>query len=322
MIARSRFEPAWWSKNRHLQTLLPNFFRQRPSVQTRRERLELPDGDFVDIDWVGGASHGPLVIVLHGLEGSIDSRYAAAILNRIVDNGWRGALLHFRGCSGEPNRLERSYHSGDTGDFDFFLRQIREQDRQFPIGALGYSLGGNVLLKWLGETKDARQLLTTACAVSVPFQLNLAADAMHRGFARIYETMLLNRLKRSVITKFKDNNSTFSLPSSQTMKSIRDFDDRVTAPLNGFASAEDYYSRCSSRQFLRSITVPTLILHAKDDPFMTPETVPDAEELSDSVTLELSERGGHVGFVRGTFPFRPHYWLETRIPEHFRNYLK
>ena len=284
----------------------------------RRERLELPDGDFIDIDWTTGKS-GPIIIILHGLEGSIESGYASAIMRQIHLLGYRGALIHFRGCSGEPNRLERSYHSGDTKDFDLFIRRLRAQEPHTSMAAVGYSLGGNALLKWLGETHDAKDLLTTAVAVSVPFRLDQAAKAMNRGFSKIYQRMLVKRLQESVIKKFANRpDAEFKPPNVESLNDFYSFDDKVTAPLHGFTGADDYYTRCSSRQFLKDIQVQTLLIHAIDDPFMTPETVPRENELSPSVTLELSPTGGHVGFVSGYFPWKPRYWLEERVAAHLK----
>lgn len=316
MIVTSRFVPAWWLANRHLQTIVPNTFRSLPRLGLRRERIELPDGDFVDADWTPGDS-GPIVVLLHGLEGSRNSRYAAWMLKRLHDAGMRGVLLHFRGCSGEPNRRASGYHSGHTADFDFFLRRIIEREPGTPLAAVGYSLGGNALLKWLGETADQR-LLQTAVAVSVPFRLDVCSAAIDRGFARIYQTHLLRRMLISARRKLPLIREAGLEPGLKRIRNFYQFDDALTAPLHGFRSAADYYAKCSSLPFLKRITTPTLIIHASDDPFMTPDIVPAATDLSPAVTLELSERGGHVGFVGGRWPWKPVYWLEERILSHLR----
>ncbi|HEX6927835.1 MAG TPA: hydrolase [Gammaproteobacteria bacterium] len=314
MITTSRFSPAWWLRNRHLQTIVPNTFRRLPKQVVRRERIELPDGDFVDADWTIG-NDGPIVILLHGLEGSRRSRYAAWMLRHLHDVGYRAVVLHFRGCSGEPNRTAGSYHSGHTTDFDFFLRKLRAREPDARIAAIGYSLGGNALLKWLGENAGER-LLETAVAVSVPFRLERCSTAINRGFARVYQYHLMRRMLKNARRKLPLIRAAGHDPDLGILGTFRDFDEALTAPLHGFRDANDYYARASSAQFLRHITTPTLVIHASDDPFMTPETPPRDEELSDAVTLELSERGGHVGFVGGRLPWKPEYWLEQRILAH------
>lgn len=318
MIIKSEFTPARWLQNRHLQTLLPNVFYRRPPVQIRRERLELPDGDFIDVDWTGRAT-GPIVIVLHGLEGSIKSRYAARMMQHIHGMGLRGALPHFRGCSGEPNRLSIGYHSGFTQDLEYFTGLLKQREPQTAIAAVGYSLGGNVLLKWLGESPNARRLVT-GVAVSVPFDLADASRVIETGVSRIYKWSLLARMRRSSIRKFQKVVPSFELPDIKRIRTFREFDDKLTAPLHGFKDANDYYVNCSSRYFLKNINVPTLILHALDDPFMSPASVPREDELSTSVTLELSSRGGHVGFVNGSL-LNPTLWVGNRINLHLHEHL-
>ncbi|HEX6927738.1 MAG TPA: hydrolase [Gammaproteobacteria bacterium] len=314
MITTSRFSPAWWLANRHLQTIIPNTFRALPRQEIRRERIELPDGDFVDADWTAHDS-GPVVVLLHGLEGSRRSRYAAWMLKRLHDAGYRGVLLHFRGCSGELNRKANGYHSGHTADFDHFLQLLRAREPEVEIAAIGYSLGGNALLKWLGEN-PGRHCLRTAIAVSVPFRLGQCSDAINRGFSRVYQKHLLKRMLRTARSKLALIRHAGHAPDLDAIRNFRDFDEALTAPLHGFRSATDYYLRSSSAQFLRHITTPTLVIHASDDPFMTPDTVPRDDELSPCVSLELSAHGGHVGFVSGRWPWKPRYWLEERVLAH------
>lgn len=327
MITTSRFSPAWWLRNRHLQTIVPNTFRGLPHQSIRRERVELPDGDFVDADWTT-RTEGPIVVLLHGLEGSRESRYAAWMMKHLDDAGYRAVLLHFRGCSGEPNRTAGSYHSGHTADFDFFLRLLHEREPNARVAAIGYSLGGNALLKWLGQNGDndagkntRKRQLETGVAVSVPFRLEYCSAAINRGFARIYQAHLMRRMLRNARRKLAVIRAAGHDPALGSLRSFRDFDEALTAPLHGFENASDYYARASSAQFLRHITTPTLVIHASDDPFMTPDTVPREEELSKAVTLELSEHGGHVGFVGGRWPWKPEYWLEQRILAHLREFL-
>lgn len=309
----SDFKPNWLLRNRHLQTIFPNVIYPSMPPALRRERLELPDGDFVDADWTLNNS-GPIVIVLHGLEGSIRSHYAARILRRIQGLGLRGVLLHFRGCSGEPNRLAIGYHSGFTQDLEYFTGLLKQREPHTPLAAIGYSLGASVLLKWLGESTHGDRL-RTAVAVSVPFDLANAAHTIERGVARIYKWSLLGSLRRSSARKFKRIPAPFPLPAIRKLRAFRDFDNAMTAPLHGFRDADDYYATCSSRRYLKTITVPTLILHSSDDPLMTPAAVPLIEELSPAITLELSHRGGHVGFVNGSL-LKPNMWLAERISRH------
>jgi predicted alpha/beta-fold hydrolase len=306
------FRPAWWCRNPHVQTIFPNRLRPRPALALRRERVELPDGDFIDIDWTARDT-GPIVLLLHGLQGSSRSHYARSLARSFDRAGWRTAVVHFRGCSGEPNRLARSYHSGETGDIAYLAGMLRERHPDVPFAAVGVSLGGNVLLKWLGETGAANPL-SAAVAISVPFLLNRAADRLETGFARLYQWELLYSLRRALKIKRRRVDLPLTIGKLSRLKTMRDFDDHVTAPLHGFRDSAHYYTESSSRQYLRDIRVPTLLIQARDDPFMTPDVIPAPHELSASVRLEAYPHGGHVGFVGGTWPWRPFYWLEERVP--------
>jgi len=317
-IRESDFRPAWWLPGAHLQTLWPTRFRRRPRLALRRERIETPDGDFLDLSWAADSGSGPKILILHGLEGSLDSHYAGGLMHTLAEAGFEPVLLHFRNCSNEPNRLPRSYHSGETGDLDWVVRSLARTDR--PMSAVvGFSLGGNQLLKWLGE-QGAEAPVRTAVAVSVPFLLADAARRLEQGLSRLYQRHLLSRLRASYRRKFAALPSPLSV-DPDSLRSFRAYDDRITAPLHGFAGVDDYYARSSSRQFLGRIAIPTLILHALDDPFMFPETCPTAAELSPRVTLELSKHGGHVGFVQGTLPWRAKSWLDGRILAHLSESL-
>lgn len=313
------FRPTWWCRGPHAQTLWARLVRHAPKLSFWRERLELPDGDFLDLDWTENGS-GPIVMVLHGLEGSSHSPYARGIMQAIERRGWRGVVMHFRGCSGEPNRLARSYHSGDTGDLIHVIDTLRRREPRAILGIVGFSLGGNVLLKWLGQAgKDAP--VRAAVAVSVPYVLQSASDRLNRGFSRLYQWQLMRSLRRTVAEKRKRITLPIEIQDLSSLKSFRDFDEYVTAPLHGFDGSNHYYTVSSSRQYLRGIAVPTLLLHARDDPFMTEKAIPRHNELSDSVTLEVSAHGGHVGFVGGTWPWSARYWLEDRIPEFLGRHL-
>lgn len=323
-MSNQSFKPAWWLRNSHLQTLWPCVIRKRklkPELTLERERLELPDGDFIDLDWINKHESGPVIILLHGFEGSINSHYAKGMLNAIHENGWRGVFMHFRGCSGEHNRLSRGYHSGETNDLSYVVKVLQSREEHTPFAAIGYSLGGNVLLKWLGETGKSNPL-KAAIAVSVPFELNKAANRIEYGFSRLYQWYFLRCLRWRLLKKFERVPSPIDPAFLQSVSRMRDFDNAFTAPLYGFRDADDYYSSASSRQYLRFIQVPTLLVHAKDDPFMTADVIPAPEELSPFVKLEVTEKGGHVGFVTGRFPWRPVYWLEERTPQFFREFLQ
>ena len=316
---REPFRPAGWLRSAHLQTLWPSLSRRLPALPLARERLELPDGDFLDLDWTP-ITDGPIVLVLHGLEGSSRSRYARGLLAAVQRRRWQGVVMHFRGCSGEPNRLPRSYHSGETGDLARVAAILRGRFPGRPLAVVGYSLGGNVLLKWLGET-GASSPVSCAAAVSIPFELDAAARRLTRGFSRFYQWWLLRSLRRSVERKVARRILPAEFTARAAAADFWTFDDRITAPLHGFAGADDYYRRSSCRQYLGGITVPTLVVHARDDPFLFPEAIPSTAEAGTGVTLEVHERGGHVGFVAGRWPWRPDYWLERRIPAFLDTWL-
>ncbi len=318
-----KFKPAWWLRNSHLQTLWPVLIRKRklhPAIQLQRERLELPDGDFLDLDWVNKSAEGPIVILLHGFEGSIQSHYAKGMLNAMHLQGWRCVFMHFRGCSGEDNRLQRGYHSGDTSDLAYLVNSLQSQEPQTPMAAIGYSLGGNILLKWLGETGSMNPL-KAAIAISVPFELKKVASRVQTGFSRFYQWYFLYCLLKRLQRKHAKVPAPVDLTAVNRVHSLREFDELFTAPVYGFRDAEEYYASASSRQYLRFIQVPTLLLHAKDDPFMTADVVPLNDELSPYVKMELCDKGGHVGFVAGQVPWRPRYWLEERSPIFFSQFL-
>lgn len=324
MIIKSAFRPAWWLANNHMQTMYSTFMRHVKAPIDKTERFELPDGDFVDLAWaVNGLSpDAPLVIFLHGLGGSADSTYVAGQLRAFNQNGWRAVLMHFRGASNEPNRLPRAYHSGDTGDLDCFLHALAKAEPNTKKALVGFSLGGNVALKWLGK-HTSQSIIQAAVAVSVPFQLRLVADTINHGFARFYQSHLLKRLRKVFIRKLAAHGDSlpFTLKELEELRCFWTFDENITARLHGFPHVHAYYRESSSSQYLINITTPTLLIHALDDPFMTQDALPRADELSPSVTLELSRRGGHVGFVSGGVPGRPIYWLDKRIPEFLQSWV-
>lgn len=319
MKTQTQFKAAWWLRNPHLQTIWPTVTRRQPKIQTRRERLELFDGDYLDLDWAGDGD-GPLVIVLHGIGGCIDSPYARGFLRAITENGWRGVFMHFRGCSGEPNRLPRLYHSGETEDFHFVLKTLRKRTPKAPIAAIGVSLGGSVLINWLGKHQDEK-LLAAAIAVSVPFELKKAANHINKGLSRFYQWYMLRDLRQGVANKFKIVEAPHDFGDINRLRTFWEFDNKITAPLHGFLDVHDYYEKASCRPYLKQITVPTLILQSRDDPFMSPDVIPNADELSHAITLEVTEKGGHVGFITGRLPWRPVYWLEKRTMLFLRDHF-
>jgi len=405
-IVASPHCPAWWLPGPHLPTLWASL-APRPGLlrPPRWERLELPDGDFLDLVHVGpmgslavglardgspsphplppgerdknkspaaafgvaaaGAASGavaadpigpslrsgegreevrnkstvseaagaagffasslpwgegenesagaPRILLLHGLEGSVRSGYCRGLLAALERAGLAATLMHFRGCGGTPNRLPRTYHAGDTADLRHLVGVLRARAPSAPLAAVGYSLGGNVLLKYLGE-EGGETPLVAAVAVSVPFELIQCAIRMQQGFSRAYQRYLLWGLREKIRTKFAHGPCPISLDGLDGLWDFHDFDDRITAPLHGMSGVEEYYRRASSRQFLRGIAIPTLLLQAVDDPFLHPAALPLSTDLAPAVTLELSPHGGHVGFVEGDIPGQADYYLDRRIP--------
>lgn len=318
MIVSSEFNPAWWMRNRHLQTILPRFYPAKCDFSPVEHEFELSDGDFVEITWTEDpnkiSTKRPIVLVLHGLEGSFDSFYAKRMMNKMHQQGWVGVLMHFRGCGKKPNRKAQTYHSGQTADVTEFVQHLKQQYPDHPLFAVGFSLGGNVLAKYLGEKQQSG--LEGAVVISAPLDLSICAKAIGSGFSKVYQKYLVDRLKNSTHDKIDFLQGAEPIPLSKqvldAIKTLPEFDQLLTAPVNGFDSAEDYYQRCSGNQFLKSIQTPTLIIHSKDDPFMTKAVIPSQDMMSTAVQFELSERGGHVGFLSGWNPFNPEFWLETR----------
>jgi len=314
-----RFSAAAWLAHAHLQTVYGSLFARAPRIDFRRERWETPDGDFVDVDFVDGPAGAAWVHLFHGLEGSSDSNYARNLMAHASARGWRGSVLHFRGCSGEPNRLPRAYHSGDSDEVDWVLRRIRERAGDAPVFGAGVSLGGNALAKWAGERgSSARSVIDRAAVVSAPLDLMAAGDALERGFSMNYTRHFLATLKRTALAKLQRFPGLYDADRVRASKTLRDFDNVVTAPIHGFRDTDDYWTRASSKPWLARIEVPTLVLNARDDPFLPQEALPSQAEVSPSVTLEFTDRGGHVGFVSGPFPGNID-WLPQRILHFFEH---
>ena len=300
-----------WLPGGHAQTIHASLWASRPQVSYSRERWETPDFDFIDLDWVDNPHQElaldqhddtPLVVLFHGLEGSSDSHYARGLMHAVNTRGWRGVVVHFRGCSGEINRLPRAYHSGDSTEIDWILRRLRST-RHGPIYVAGVSLGGNALLNWLGaQGDDARAVVTRAAAVSAPVDLAAAGVALARGFNLIYTRNFLTTLKANTLAKMKRYPALCDKRRMQAARTLREFDDLVTAPLHGFEGVDDYYARAGSKPLLKLISTPTLMLNARNDPFLPARFLPTPPEVSASVQLETPATGGHVGFVSGRFP--------------------
>jgi predicted alpha/beta-fold hydrolase len=305
----SSYRAPWWLAGGHAQTLVAALLPP-PRQALVRERWEPPDGDFVDVDFAGPERAARTLVLFHGLEGGSESHYARAITANAAARGWRAALPHFRGCSGEPNRLARAYHSGDSEELHWMLGRLHAA--RGALHAVGVSLGGNVLLKWLGERGDAaRSLVRRAVAVSAPLDLAAAGRALDRGFnRRVYTRAFLASLKRKSLDKLRRHPGLFDARRVAAARTLHEFDDLVTAPLHGFRDADEYWSRASSAPWMAAIRVPTLVLNALNDPFLPAGALVAAtRSASSDVALEFPATGGHVGFpARGG-------WLARRILE-------
>ncbi len=309
------YRPPWWYRGRHLQTVWGPLLRPVRPPRVRRERWTTPDGDFLDLDWLEGGS-GPLVLVLHGLEGSSRSHYASGILREIADRGWRGAVLNFRSCSGELNRLSRLYHSGETSDLDWVVRTLIDREPDVRLGLIGVSLGGNVALKWLGEHGEAAPgPVAGAVAISTPFDLEACAGILDRGIARVlYTAQFLRTLKAKLSAKAHLFDGRVDLAAAFRARTFAEYDRWVTAPLFGFADERDYWARSSSGRFLPSIRRPCLLINAVNDPFIPEPSLPRATVAASPWLQAIwTLEGGHAGFLCG--PWGARSWAERRALE-------
>jgi predicted alpha/beta-fold hydrolase len=296
--------------------LWPLLIKPRP-LALRRERWTTPDDDFIDVDFLDAPAAAPLLVLFHGLEGSARSHYAIAAARACQRRGWRLALPHFRGCSGELNRQPRSYHAGDAAEIDWILRRLSRMNGGQPLHAAGVSLGGNALLKWAGEQGEAAAKVVTGVAAICP-PLNLAACSrqLALGFNRIYTQNFIGTLKQKAAAQLDRFPGLFDRQRMLAARTLYDFDDAVTAPLHGFAGAEDYWARAAAKPWLAAIGVPALVLNPLNDPFLLPRYLPTAAEVSPPVRLEQPAEGGHVGFVSGAFPGNLD-WLPQRLLHFF-----
>ncbi len=309
-----------WLPGGHLQTIYPPLFVPRKLFRYRRERWDTPDDDFIDLDWTPGPEQAdtPLLVLFHGLEGSSQSHYATALMSAVCEAGWRGVVVHFRGCSGEINRLRRAYHSGDSTEIDWILQRLRSNNPTSPIFATGVSLGGNALLKWLGEQgAAASRIVSAAAAISAPVDLMAAGNALDAGLNLVYTRNFLRTMKRKTLAKVERYPDLCDLRRLRAARTLREFDDVVTAPLHGYRNTDDYWTRASSKPVLPGIAVPTLMINARNDPFLPAWALPHPHEISHAVCVELPDTGGHVGFVGDPFPGQID-WLPRRIVNYFR----
>jgi predicted alpha/beta-fold hydrolase len=292
---------------------------RRPDVPLRRERVETPDRDFWDFDWLDAqaAPDAPVVALFHGLEGGSMSHYARALLVALARRSWRGVVPHFRGCGGEPNRLPRAYHSGDYAEVGWMLSTIRARLPDAPLYAVGVSLGGSALLNWLGRAGAAASpTLRAAAAVSAPLDLMAAGVAIGTGMNRLYAKHFLATLKPKSLAIARRFPGLLDAARIRRARTLYAFDDVVTAPLHGFAGTRDYWARASSKPWLARIGVPTLVLNARNDPFIPARSLPTDREVSAYVTLEQPRHGGHAGFAHGRFPGSID-WLPRRLLHYF-----
>jgi len=314
---------AWWARSAHAQTIWGRVGRSDGLVSFEREILTTPDDDDLVVDHVAGPAGGPRVVLLHGLEGCSRSVYVQGLARALSQAGMRATVLNFRSCARDPangglvpNRRPRLYHSGDTADLDFLVETLARREPRTPLYAIGVSLGGNVLLKWLGE-KGARSRVEAAATISVPYDLAAASRHLERGFARVYASHFLKTLKRKALgalERFPRETEHINRDRIRFARTLFAFDDCATAPLHGFLSASDYYRKSSSLRFLADIEVPTLCVSSEDDPFLPRESLAAAREAaSEDVRFAVSPWGGHASFAWGPWPWRARYWAEERI---------
>ncbi|HEY8166179.1 MAG TPA: hydrolase [Gemmatimonadaceae bacterium] len=314
----NEFSPAWWLRNPHAQTLWGKFFRRQEIQPTVIRRLETPDADFLELHRLDrGPVNAPRLLILHGLEGGARSHYAQALLGEATARGWNADLLVFRSCGSEMNRAKRLYHSGETTDLSLAVDTIVNEDPARPLLLAGVSLGGNVLLKFLGERHhDLPDAIRGAAAVSVPFDLSRSARYIDRGFSKVYQRSFVDSLRRKALAKLERYPDLADPEKLMQIRTMNDFDNLITAPLHGFTDAEDYYQKSSSIYWLAKIRLNTLLLNAVDDPFLPPEVLDEVKEIASrnpALHLELPLHGGHTGFIGGGNPLRPRYFAERRV---------
>ena len=306
------FKPPWWLRNKHVQSVYASLIPKQSAIKIRWEEMNLSDGDFIDLAWAGPID-APIVILLHGVEGSLKSHYIQEMLENLVSRGWQVVVMHYRGCSGRINRLPQFYNAGDTtGDLKALVDMLHTRHPHLPLFAIGFSLGGNVLMRHLALNTDSP--LVAGVGVSMPYELGKSSDYL----IPFYQRIILRSLKRKFELKFEAG---IEMPVSRdhfrNMTTLRQFDSIVSVPMFDYNSVDEYYEDVSNRHLLQKINHPTLIFHAMDDPFVPQNSVPTAKELSENTQFEISENGGHMGFLRGGLPWRPTYWLTQKIQDFF-----
>jgi predicted alpha/beta-fold hydrolase len=311
-----RYRPAWWLPGAHAQTIWRRF-APRSDFTATADCLTTPDGDNLEIRSLPSTvADAPRVLLLHGLEGSERSHYVAGIFAQARMRGWGADLLVFRGCGSRPNVARRFYHSGETSDLGFAFDSLRARHPAVRWFLVGVSLGGNVLLKWLGEQHHAGGRIRAAAAVSAPFDLEAGARKISQGFSRVYDRTFLRSLRRKALMKLTRYPDLFDRKRLEAARTVFEFDDAVTGPVHGFADARDYYSRSSAESFLPDIRVPTLLLSSADDPFLPSKVLDRVRQVASTnpaLLIDFHRKGGHVGFVAGTRPWRPFYYAEWRV---------
>ncbi len=318
IVTTASYHSPWWLTGAHAQTIYPPLFARRPTMAYQRERWDTtpngkPDGDFIDVDRVKGLSTSPMLVVFHGLEGSSQSIYALNLMAEAEARGWRGMVPHFRGCSGEINRLPRAYHSGDAVEIDWILRRVKAEAPDQPVYVAAISLGGNASLKWLGEQGSAATSVVEAlAAVSAPLDLMASGSALGQGFCKFYSKMFLTTMKKTALKKLEFHPGIFNRDVVVAAKTLREFDNEVTAPLHGYRDTDDYWTRASAKPGLANVRVPTLVLNAQNDPFLPASVLPKKAEVSSHVTLDFPRHGGHVGFLSAPFPGCSS-WMPQRV---------
>ena len=318
-LIKSDYVAPKWLPGAHLQTVVPARLFPRPEVSYRRELIDMPDGDFMIFDWARPepeALTAPVLVHFHGLEGDSHSHYAEALMNACAERGWRGVVAHFRGCGGLPNRLPRAYFAGDSADCDWVMRTVHKRYLNAPIYAVGVSLGGNYISKYLGDMGSRVSFITAAVSVGAPVDLVAGSEVMSRGANKLYSEMFLSTLKDKLIDKAKRFPDLIDLKAVMKCRTLYDFDSIYTAPIHHFKSAMDYWTKCSAKPVLKNVQVPLLLLNAKNDPFMPVWALPTEKDVSSFVYLEQPEEGGHIGFPRGNPP-GDLGWLPERIMKFF-----
>lgn len=327
------YSAPWWLGGRHANAAEPNsfaahaqtvhasLFGARPEIAYVRERWDSTphgraDGDFIDVDRLADTCNAvdrPMLVVFHGLEGGSQAVYSRNFMLEAKQRGWRAMVPHFRGCSGEINRLPRAYHSGDAAEIDWILRRAKAEAPTQPLYVAAISLGGNATLKWLGEQGSlAGPIVTAAAAISAPLDLMAAGEALERGFCKLYTWNFLKTMKRKALDKLALHPGIFREEVARAARTLREYDNEITAPLHGYRDTDDYWTRASSKQGLIDVRVPALVLNARNDPFLPASALPRVDQVSGDVLLDFPAQGGHVGFLQGNFPGHGR-WMTARV---------